>query len=92
MNLPDQSGLERDIARLIIDTLALEHLTVDDIAADRPLFGQGLGLDSVDALELALALQTTYGLKIAADSKDARRHFETVRSLALYVESQGHHA
>ncbi|WP_413625887.1 phosphopantetheine-binding protein [Luteibacter sp. Lutesp34] len=81
------TDLERDIARLIIDTLALEHLSVDDIAADQPLFGQGLGLDSVDALELALALQNRYGLRIASDSREARRHFETVRSLALYVES-----
>ena len=79
--------LERDIASLIIETLALDHLGVDDIAADQPLFGQGLGLDSVDALELALALQNRYGLKIASDSRDARRHFETVRSLALYVEA-----
>jgi acyl carrier protein len=83
------NDLERDIARLIIDTLALEHLGVDDIAPDQPLFGQGLGLDSVDALELALALQNRYGLKIASDSRDARRHFETVRSLALYVRASG---
>ncbi|MDQ7996030.1 MAG: phosphopantetheine-binding protein [Luteibacter sp.] len=83
------NDLERDIARLIIETLALDHLTVDDIAADQPLFGQGLGLDSVDALELALALQTRYGLKIASDSRDARRHFETVHRLALYVKANG---
>lgn len=81
------NDLERDIAGLIIETLALEHLTVDDIAVDQPLFGQGLGLDSVDALELALALQNRYGLKIASDSRDARRHFETVLSLAHYVEA-----
>lgn len=81
------NDLERDIARLIIDTLALDHVGVDDIAADQPLFGQGLGLDSVDALELALALQNRYGLKIASDSRDARRHFETVSSLALYVHA-----
>ncbi|SFW34369.1 phosphopantetheine-binding protein [Luteibacter sp. UNCMF366Tsu5.1] len=81
------TDLERDIARLIIDTLALEHLSVDDIAPDQPLFGQGLGLDSVDALELALALQNRYGLAIASDSREARRHFETVRSLALYVQA-----
>lgn len=79
--------LERDIAALIIETLALEHLKVGDIAVDQPLFGQGLGLDSVDALELALALQNRYGLKIASDSRDARRHFETVLSLAHYVEA-----
>lgn len=83
------NDLEREIARLIIDTLALEHLGVEDIAADQPLFGQGLGLDSVDALELALALQNRYGLKIASDSRDARRHFDTVRSLALYVQASG---
>ncbi|SDF17217.1 MULTISPECIES: phosphopantetheine-binding protein [Rhodanobacteraceae] len=83
------NDLERDIARLIIETLALDHLTVNDIAADQPLFGQGLGLDSVDALELALALQTRYGLKIASDSRDARRHFETVHNLALYVKANG---
>jgi acyl carrier protein len=81
--------LEQEIAQLIIDTLALEHLDVGDIAAEHPLFGQGLGLDSVDALELALALQNRYGLKIASDSRDARRHFETVRSLALYVQTSG---
>jgi len=81
------NDLERDIAGLIIETLALEHLKVDDIAVDQPLFGQGLGLDSVDALELALALQNRYGLRIAADSRDARRHFETVLSLAHYVEA-----
>ncbi|HVI54205.1 MAG TPA: phosphopantetheine-binding protein [Luteibacter sp.] len=81
------NDLERDIAGLIIETLALDHLKVDDIAVDQPLFGQGLGLDSVDALELALALQTRYGLKIASDSRDARRHFETVLSLAHYVEA-----
>ncbi|WP_063572726.1 MULTISPECIES: phosphopantetheine-binding protein [Luteibacter] len=83
------NDLERNIAGLIIETLALEHLKVDDIAVDQPLFGQGLGLDSVDALELALALQNRYGLKIASDSRDARRHFETVRSLAHYVEANG---
>jgi acyl carrier protein len=81
------NALQKDIAGLIIETLALEHLDVNDIVVDQPLFGQGLGLDSVDALELALALQTRYGMKIAADSRDARRHFETVASLALYVEA-----
>ncbi|WP_369927660.1 phosphopantetheine-binding protein [Xanthomonas sp. NCPPB 2632] len=83
------NDLERDIAQLIIDTLALEHLRVDDIAVDQPLFGQGLGLDSVDALELALALQSRYGLKVGTDSREARKHFDTLRSLALYVTAEG---
>ncbi|MBB3227265.1 acyl carrier protein [Luteibacter sp. Sphag1AF] len=82
------TDLERDIAQLIIDTLNLEETTVADIPADLPLFGQGLGLDSVDALELALALQNVYGIKLAADSRDARQHFATVGNMARFVEAQ----
>ena len=83
-----QAALEQEIAQLIIDTLNLEHLTVADVAVDQPLFGEGLGLDSVDALELALALQKRYDIRIASDDKDARRHFATVASLAAFVASQ----
>lgn len=82
------NDLQRDIAQLIIDTLNLEDLTPSDIPPEQPLFGQGLGLDSVDALELALALQKHYDIQIASDSRDARQHFATVASLAHFVESQ----
>jgi acyl carrier protein len=82
------NALQHDIAQLIIDTLNLEDVTVNDIPPDQPLFGEGLGLDSVDALELALALQKRYDIRIASDSKDARQHFTTVASLAAFVESQ----
>jgi acyl carrier protein len=85
---PTRESLERDIAQLIIDTLNLEHLTAADIPVDQPLFGDGLGLDSVDALELALALQKHYAIRIESDVKDARRHFATVASLAAFVETQ----
>lgn len=92
MNTPDttvgREALEHEIARLIIDTLNLEHLAAADIPAEQPLFGDGLGLDSVDALELALALQKQYGIRIESDVKDARRHFATVATLAAFVESQ----
>ncbi len=92
MNTPDttvvREALEHEIAQLIIDTLNLEHLTAADIPAQQPLFGDGLGLDSVDALELALALQKRYGIRIESDVKDARRHFATVATLAAFVESQ----
>lgn len=92
MNTPDttvgREALEHEIAQLIIDTLNLEHLTAADIPAQQPLFGEGLGLDSVDALELALALQKNYGIRIESDVKDARRHFATTASLAAFVESQ----
>ena len=92
MNTPDttvgREALEHEIAQLIIDTLNLEHLAAADIPAAQPLFGDGLGLDSVDALELALALQKQYGIRIESDVKDARRHFATVATLAAFVESQ----
>ena len=82
------NALQQDIAQLIIDTLNLEGITVDDIPPELPLFGQGLGLDSVDALELALALQKRYDIRIASDTKDARQHFTDVASLAAFVEAQ----
>jgi acyl carrier protein len=82
------NALQQDIAQLIIDTLNLEDVTVEDIPPEQPLFGEGLGLDSVDALELALALQKRYDIRIASDSKDARQHFTTVASLAAFVQAQ----
>ncbi|WP_329740892.1 phosphopantetheine-binding protein [Dyella sp. A6] len=84
----DHAALEQDIARLIIDTLNLEDLQPADISPDQPLFGDGLGLDSVDALELALALQKQYGIRVESDAKHAREHFATVANLARYVASQ----
>jgi acyl carrier protein len=82
------TALETRIAQLIIDTLNLENMTASDIPPDRPLFGDGLGLDSVDALELALALQNTFGVRIEADVKDARQHFVTVGAMAAFVDAQ----
>lgn len=84
------AALEQEIAQLIIDTLNLEHLTAPEIAVDQPLFGDGdgLGLDSVDALELALALQKQYAIRIDSDVKESRRHFATVASLAAFVQEQ----
>jgi acyl carrier protein len=58
------------------------------VAVDQPLFGDGLGLDSVDALELALALQKHYAIRIDSDVKESRRHFATVASLAAFVQEQ----
>ena len=76
-----------EIKQLIIDALGLEDLGPDDIDADQPLFGEGLGLDSVDALELGLAIQKRFGIKIDADAKDTRKHFASVDSLAAFVSA-----
>lgn len=84
----EQAALELEIAQLIIDTLNLEDLSPADIPVDQPLFGEGLGLDSVDALELALALQKRYAIRIESDAKHARQHFATIANLAAYVEAQ----
>ena len=82
------SDLHRDIKQLIIDALGLEDIGVDDIGAHQTLFGEGLGLDSVDALELGLAIQKKYGIKIDADAKDTRNHFSNVASLAAFVTAK----
>ncbi len=81
------SQLTLEIKQLIIDALGLEDLGPDDIAADQPLFGECLGLDSVDALELGLAIQKRFGIKIDADAKDTRKHFASVDSLAAFVSA-----
>ncbi len=76
------SDLHREIKELIIEALGLEDISVDDIGNNQTLFGEGLGLDSVDALELGLAIQKKYGIKIDADAKDTRNHFSNVASTA----------
>lgn len=80
-------ALEQEIKGLIIATMSLEDIGPDDIDAAAPLFNEGLGLDSIDALELGLALQKRYGLTLAADSEETRKHFASVRSLSSFVAS-----
>ncbi|WP_323113334.1 phosphopantetheine-binding protein [Pseudomonas guariconensis] len=83
-----QQDLHRDIKQLIIDALGLEDIAVQDIDDQQPLFGEGLGLDSVDALELGLALQKRFGIKIDADAKDTRSHFTNITTLAAFVTAR----
>ncbi|WP_122614407.1 phosphopantetheine-binding protein [Pseudomonas viridiflava] len=82
------SDLHLDIKVLIIDALGLEDITPQDIGDDQTLFGEGLGLDSVDALVLGLAIQKRYGIKIDADAKDTRNHFANVDSLVAFVSAR----
>ena len=85
MQTLENKTLEHEIKALIVTTMALEDVVADDIDTDAPLFNEGLGLDSIDALELGLALQKRYGVTLAADSEETRRHFASVRSLAAFV-------
>ena len=82
------SNLELDIKRLIVTALNLEDLKPEDIDSDEPLFGQGLGLDSIDGLELGMALRKIYGLRIEAATEEIRQYFATVRSIAAFVGAQ----
>ena len=79
--------LEQEVKELIIEALQLEDVSVADIDTDAPLFVEGLGLDSIDALELGVALQKKYGISLSADSADTRRHFASVRALAAMVDT-----
>jgi len=82
------SDLIDEIKTLIIETLNLEDVTVADIDADAPLFVEGLGLDSIDALELGVALHKRYGLSLSAEAEETRQYFASVRHLADYVAAQ----
>lgn len=81
-------SLELEIKELIISALSLEDVTPADIDAAAPLFGEGLGLDSIDALELGLALQKRYGVTLSADAQETRQHFASVAALARFVSAQ----
>lgn len=81
--------LEQQLKQLIIDSLALEDMSVEDIDTDATLFGDdGLGLDSVDALELGLAVQKNFGLQLDSEQHNLREHFESVATLAKFIRSQ----
>jgi acyl carrier protein len=77
-----------EIKQMIIDTLNLEDLMPEDIDAQAPLFGDGLGLDSIDALELGLAVKNRYGVVLSAESEAMRQHFFSVASLAAFISAQ----
>ncbi len=78
--------LEHELKALIISTLDLEDITAADIDSEAPLFGDGLGLDSIDALELGLAIAKSYDVKMDADNEETRQHFASIKALAAFVQ------
>ena len=80
--------LEHDIKQLILDSLNLEDITVDQLKSEDPLFGDGLGLDSIDALELGIAIKKKYNLTLNGDSDENKAHFYSVSSLAKFIDSK----
>ncbi|PCJ59700.1 MAG: acyl carrier protein [Planctomycetota bacterium] len=81
------SEIVEEIKVLIIDSLNLEDVTPADINPSEPLFVDGLGLDSIDALELGIALQKKYKIKIDSKSEATKEHFSSVNNLAEFVRS-----
>lgn len=81
------ADLAQEIKELIIEALDLEDVTPEDIVDSEPLFVEGLGLDSIDALELGLALKNKYNVTIDAESDETKKHFASVDSLVAFVNS-----
>ena len=83
-----EEQLEDQIKRIIVDTLALEDVTPESIDTDAPLFGEGLGLDSIDALELALAFHQQFGVRTKENDEKNREYYFSVASLAEFIRTK----
>jgi acyl carrier protein len=83
----EQTPNERRLAELIIESLNLEDLAPEDIEPEKPLFGDEYGLDSIDALELALAVSKDYGVQLKADDEKNRHIFANLRALSAHIDS-----
>jgi acyl carrier protein len=80
-------GLQREIASLFVQALNLE-VRAEDIDPDAPLYGEGLGLDSIDILEVALILSKQYGIQLRAEAQENQQIFRSLRHLAEYIAAQ----
>lgn len=80
-----QTEQERELAELIVESLNIEDTNAEEIMPEEPLFGDGLGLDSIDALELALAITQKYAIQLKADDKNMQEAFGTLRTLNAYI-------
>jgi acyl carrier protein len=87
-----QTTAETELAELIIAAVNLEGVRPADIDPEAPLFGAGLGLDSIDALEIALEVSRQHGLQLRSDDADNRRIFASLRSLAGYIQQHSQHS
>ena len=81
-----QTPAERELAELVVGSLNLENIKAEDVDPDAVLFGGDLGLDSIDALELALAVSKRYGFSLRSDNADNKRIFSSLRALAEHIQ------
>ncbi len=80
-----RTELEDEIRQVILNSVEVDGLTAADLPSDTPLFGEGVGLDSIDALEIGAALRKKYSVKFKANSDENRVHFRTIGSLADFI-------
>ena len=85
--MPQQTEAQHKLALLLVEALNLEDIGADDIDPEAPLFGEGLGLDSIDALEIALAISQAYGVQMQAEDEHTRQAFATLAALTDFVEN-----
>ena len=78
---------EQELAQLIVESLNLEGVSPDEIEPEARLFGEGLGLDSLDMLELSMAVEQKYGVKLRSDDPDNAKIFASLRSLSQHIQS-----
>lgn len=78
----------KEIKELIVDALMLEDVTAEQIEDEMPLFREGLGLDSIDALELGIAVERKFGVKLSESEEVNREVFRNVKSIASFIDSQ----
>lgn len=83
-----QTEAEQKLAELIVESLNLEDIQAADIDPEAPLFGGDLGLDSIDALEIALAVSKRYGFQLRSDNPDNREIFANLRALSAHIEQR----
>lgn len=86
--MSEQTPAERELAELIVENLNLEDVDAGAIDPEAPLFGGDLGLDSIDALEIALAVSKHYGFQLRSDNPDNQRIFASLRALSTHIEQQ----
>lgn len=84
--MEDHSPNELEVAQLIVDTLNLEDVDAEEIDYHTPLFGDGLGLDSIDALELSLSINQRYGIQLRADDENIKTIFASLTSLTRFLQ------
>ena len=81
-------SIKTELKTLIIQALELEGISADDIKDDEPLFGDGLGLDSIDALELGMAIKRKYNITMGSNKEENKKYFYSIDTLSKYIEDK----